>query len=318
MKQLGKDILLSAAMGILLPAVMLNYGAKVRQQTMLEIMVQETIINDVPMPVKVRDGQGRITEQEMNDYLVGVVLAEMPASFEPEALKAQSIVARTYAWKAYTTGGKHGDGSVCTEPSCCQGYCAEKNYLEQGGEEDDVEKIRSAVLSTSGQVLTYGGELIEATYFSCSGGSTEDAVAVWGTEFPYLQAVDSPGEEYAAHYQETELFSQTELGEKLGISLSGLPESWIQSVSYTRGGGVDAISIGGTFFTGTEIRQKLNLRSTAFSTKPEGEYLAFTTRGYGHRVGMSQYGADAMAVAGSSCETILMHYYQGAEVTQLQ
>lgn len=316
MKQWGKDILASVVVGGLLPAMILNYGAKVRQQTLQEIVAQETVEQTV-LPVKVRDGQGSVTEQGMDDYLVGVILAEMPASFEPEALKAQSIVARTYAWKACTTGGKHGDGSVCTEPSCCQGYCAEASYLGKGGREEDVEKIRSAVFFTSGQVLTYEGELIEATYFSCSGGSTEDAKAVWGTDFPYLQAVDSPGEENAAHYQDISVFSKTDLEKKLSITLNDLPESWVQSISYTNGGGVDSISIGGTFFTGVEIRQKLGLRSTAFTVKAEGENLTITTRGYGHRVGMSQYGADAMAVEGNTCEEILMHYYQGVVITQL-
>lgn len=317
MKQLGKDILASVAVGVLLPAMILNYGARVRQQTIQEISEQETV-NHITLPVKVRQGDGSPSLQEMDDYLVGVVLAEMPASFELEALKAQSVVARTYAWKACATGGKHGDGSVCTEPSCCQGYCAETAYLEQGGREENVEKIRSAVFSTSGQVLTYEGELIEATYFSCSGGSTEDAVAVWGTDFPYLQAVDSPGEEDAVHYQDTKIFTQNELEKMLGIVLTGLPESWVQSISYTNGGGVDSISIGGVFFTGVEIRQILGLRSTAFTVKTEGKNLAITTRGYGHRVGMSQYGADAMAVEGSTCQEILMHYYQGAVITQLQ
>ena len=316
MKQLGKDILVSAAVGILLPAMMLNYGAKVRQQTLQE-MPQPENAEVIPISAKIRDEQGIVTEQKMDDYLVGVVLAEMPASFEPEALKAQSIVARTYARKAYVSGGKHGDGSVCMEPSCCQGYISPEEYMQRGGREADVEKIHSAVQETSGRVLTYEGELIEATYFSCSGGSTEDAAAVWGTDYPYLQAVNSPGEEAAAHYQDTMVFTQTELENQLDISLTGLPESWVQSVSYTRGGGVDAISIGGTFFTGVEIRQKLSLWSAAFSVKAIENTLEFTTRGYGHRVGMSQYGADAMAVAGSSCEEILMHYYQGVEITSI-
>ena len=316
MKQLGKDILVSVAVGVILPAMILNYGARVRQQTLQEVTMP-TITNTASLPVKVRHEDG-ISEQRMDDYLVGVVLAEMPVSFEEEALKAQSIVARTYARKAYTTGGKHGDGSVCVDPACCQGYCAEEKYLEEGGREEDVEKIQSAVLGTSGQVLTYEGELIEATYFSCSGGSTEDAVSVWGREFPYLRSVSSPGEENAAYFLDTQTFTKMELEERLGISLTGGPEGWIQSVSYTQGGGVDSICVGNVFFSGTEIRKKLGLRSTAFSVSAEGNGLSVTTRGYGHRVGMSQYGADAMAAAGSSCEEILMHYYQGTELTQLE
>lgn len=317
MKQLGKDILVSVVMGVLLPALILNYGAKVRRQTLQEVVIQETV-NKVSMPVKIRYEDDNISEQEMDDYLIGVVLAEMPASFEPEALKAQSVVARTYARKAYITGGKHGDGSVCRESSCCQGYCPEKLYLSQGGTKEDVEKIRSAVLATSGQILTYDGEPIEATYFSCSGGSTEDALAVWGKDYPYLQAVSSPGEENAAHYQDTEFFSGAQLEEALGITLPGNPQSWIHSISYTRGGGVDSVSVGGTFFTGLELRQRLGLRSTAFSVKAEGEGLSITTRGYGHRVGMSQYGADAMAVSGKNYEEILQYYYPGTELMQLE
>lgn len=321
MKQLIKDILVSAAVGFLLPGFILNFGAKVRQQTLMEAARQETAPQaeqaSSAMPVNVRiDGESVIT-MNMDDYLTGVLLAEMPAAFEPEALKAQSVVARTYARKAVATGGKHGDGSVCTESSCCQGYCAAEEYLQQGGRPEDVEKIRSAVFATSGQVLTYQGELIEATYFSCSGGSTEDALAVWGADFPYLQAVESPGEDAAAHYQDTVVFSRTELEQALGITLTGHPEGWIQTVSYTRGGGVDAISIGGTFFTGPEIRRKLDLRSTAFSTSADGENLSITTRGYGHRVGMSQYGANAMALEGHTYAEILAHYYQGAELTRL-
>ena len=313
MKQLGKDILVSAAVGILLPAMILNYGAKVRRMTLQEAQIRETTAH-TPLPVKVRNEQGIVTEGEMDDYLVGVVLAEMPASFEPEALKAQAIVARTYARKAYTNGGKHGDGSVCTDPACCQGYLSKEAYLEQGGTEADVERISSAVSETSGQVLTYGEELIEATYFSCSGGSTEDAVAVWGTEFPYLQAVDSPGEENAAHYQDTVDFLREELEEKLGVTLG---PAVVEAVTYTEGGGVDSISFGGRYFTGTEVRRLLGLRSTAFSVSAAGNTVTFTTRGYGHRVGMSQYGADAMAVEGKTCQDILSHYYRGTTLVQL-
>ena len=318
MNGLTKDIAVSMFTGLLLPGLLLNFGNMVWEKA-LQTQEENTVaaVESVSLPVRLRHKNETVIQGDMDTYLTGVVLAEMPAEFETEALKAQSVVARTYAWKAYTIGGKHGDGSVCTEPSCCQAWISEEEYLQQGGTPEAVEKIRSAVLSTAGQILTYEGEPIEATYFSCSGGSTEDALAVWGNDFPYLRAVNSPGEEKAAHYRDTEVFTQFELEQKLGITLSGHPESWIRSVTYTQGGGVESISVGGTFFTGVELRQKLGLRSTAFSMKSEGDSLAFTTRGYGHRVGMSQYGADAMAVGGSSCEEILQHYYQGAELTAL-
>ena len=316
MKQLGRDIAFSVWMGLLLPGLLLNMISAVWNravETEREKLVQQTV---TALPVRLRDTAGNVTEGDMDDYLVGVVLAEMPASFEAEALKAQSVVARTYARKAWENGGKHGDGSVCTVPACCQGWKSEADYLSQGGREADVEKIRQAVLSTSGQVLTYNGQLIEATYFSCSGGRTEDAVAVWGTEFPYLQAVDSPGEEGASCYTDSMAFSAEEVERRLGVSLTDDPGGWVGEVTHTEGGGVDTIYIGGRYFTGTEVRALLGLRSTVFSITVQPESITVDTRGYGHRVGMSQYGADAMAVAGSTYEEILTHYYQGAELMQ--
>ena len=318
MKELTRDILISALMGLVLPGMVLQFGVAVWNralETEQKAAVEE--IRSVFLPVKIRSTDGTVADGDMDAYLVGVVLGEMPAYFEPEALKAQSVVARTYARKAWETGGKHGDGSICTEPSCCQAWVSEESYLESGGTRENVEKIRDAVLATSGQVLTYEGQLIEATYFSCSGGRTEDAAAVWGTDFPYLQAVDSPGEEDAAPYEDTMEITPDRLEEVLGIDLTGSPAKWVGERTDTDGGGVDTIVLGGKYFTGTELRQKLGLRSTLFTVSASEDSVVFTTRGYGHRVGMSQYGADAMAVTGSTYEQILMHYYQGAELTQL-
>jgi len=169
-------------------------------------------------------------------------------------------------------------------------------------------EARVAVEATSVYVLTYEGELIEATYFSCAGGSTEDAVAVWGTDYPYLRAVDSPGEEGAAHHSDTISYPKEVLEVKLGVELTG---NWLGKTSYTAGGGVDTIDIGGKTFTGKELRSLLGLRSTAFILEEEGELIQFITRGFGHRVGMSQYGADAMAASGSNWKEILNYYYGG-------
>lgn len=315
MKELVKDIWVSMVMGLVIPGMLLNFAAMVWNRAVASVEaepVQQTV--SVKLPVKVRRVNA-VTAEDMDTYLVGVVLQEMPASFEKEALKAQAVVARTYARKAYLKGGKHGDGSVCTEPSCCQAWISEETYLQQGGTQDTVDRIRAAVTETSGQVLTYEGELIEATYFSCSGGRTEDAVAVWGTEFSYLQAVDSPGEEEASVFTDTVTVSAADLEEKLRISLAEDPQNWVGQITYTNGGGVDTVVLGGKYFTGLELRKKLGLRSTAFSLSASKDGICFTTKGYGHRVGMSQYGADAMAVAGSTYAEILSHYYQGAVLT---
>ena len=260
--------------------------------------------------IRVLTDESVAEEMELEEYLVGVVLAEMPVSFEPEAQKAQAVVARTFTLRS-AQRGKHAEAAVCMDSGCCQAYIAPEEYLEKGGTEEGIDRMRDAVEQTTGQVLTYEGALIEATYFSCSGGATEDAVAVWGTDVAYLRSVDSPGEEYATHYTDTVTYKADAFADALGLNLTGSPETWLGKATYTAGGGVDTMLIGGVSFKGTDLRKALGLRSTAFTMTAEGDCITVTTRGYGHRVGMSQYGADAMAAAGSSYEEILTHYYQG-------
>lgn len=322
---LWKDLLSGIGMGLILPGLILNYGVMLLNyptrsnevtMTMTEstegtVAVPETEKAHEPIQMQLRDLNGAVQTMDLETYLVGVVLAEMPAWFEEEALKAQSVVARTYTLKALTTGGKHGDGSVCTQSSCCQAYIPEADY---SGTQQNADKIRSAVNETEDMVLLYEGELIDATYFSCSGGRTEDAQAVWGTEYPYLRAVNSPGEEGASHYRDTEFFTKEDFCDLLDIHPEGTPESWIGSVQYTSGDGVASMEIGGKLYSGVELRQRLGLRSTAISMEIQENGILVTTRGFGHRVGMSQFGADAMAVGGSLYPEILAHYYAGTSL----
>lgn len=321
----GKVWLLAFVMGVLLPGLMFSVTEKIllRSQTQdstaatTETTPQQQADQQPETPVysiKVLQKDGSVTEMELDTYLTGVLLAEMPADFHIEALKAQAVVARTYGLKRYMSGNKHPGGGVCTDYTCCQGYCSEADYLGAGGTQEAIDRVLQAVKDTQNQVLTYGGTLIEATYFSCSGGRTEDAVAVWGTEIPYLQAVDSPGEEQAKHFTDSVTFTATEFARRLGADLRGTPAKWLGSVTYTQGGGVATMVIGGKAYSGTDLRKKLGLRSTAFSMTAVGDSIHITTRGYGHRVGMSQYGAEAMAVAGNTYETILQHYYPGADL----
>ena len=311
-------------MGAVIPGLVLAVAVRLdrrkeknaqQEETTNATVQEETVyqpISQIRIPVLSSDGV--VTEMDLETYLCGVVLAEMPVDFETEALKAQSVVARTFALRRYTTGTKHPDGAVCTDPACCQGYFPPDSYLEKGGSREGVEKVQAAVLATSGQVLTYRNELIEATYFSCSGGKTEDAVAVWGNDVPYLQSTSSPGEENAVHFTDTVTFTPAEVSGALGVELKGPPDVWFGPITYTDGGGVDTISVCGREFTGVEMRKLLNLRSTAFSITASEEAVTVVTHGYGHRVGMSQYGADAMAASGSDYEEILSHYYQSTEL----
>ena len=321
MRLFWKEVGLAIVMGLLVPGIVLGIAAYFIETEILEpreTQPAETSAYTEPelqIPVL---SDGVVRDMELTDYLTGVVLAEMPVSFEAEAQKAQAVVARTYALRACGGESKHETAAVCTESGCCQGYMAPETYLAKGGLQESVDKIRSAVDATAGYVLTYEGELIEATYFSCSGGSTEDAVAVWGTDVPYLRATSSPGEENAAHYTDTVNFTFDEFTDALNLEPAGDPGTWLEGVSYTAGGGVDTMTLCGKTFKGTQMRSLLGLRSTAFTLAVGGSTITVTTKGYGHRVGMSQYGADAMAMAGSTYPEILAHYYQGTTLTAWQ
>lgn len=309
MKTIWREILLSLFMAMILPGILLNWPMEAAPpEPEFRPREPQQSQHKVRLTMKLRREDGGLEEMDMDAYLVGVVLAEMPSTFHQEAKKAQAVAARTYARKAWVTGGKHADGSVCAEPGCCQAWLSGEEYLARGGSEEAMAEAKAAVDATSGLVLTYGGVLIEATYFSCSGGSTEDAVAVWGADFPYLRAVESPGEENAAHYTDTVSFTVGELEDRLGVKLQG---NWLGPIRYTQGGGVDTVVMGGKTFTGKTLRSVLGLRSTAFDLEISGDRVTITTSGFGHRVGMSQYGADAMAVSGSSFAEILAHYYPG-------
>lgn len=317
MRPLWKDFFLAVFLGMVLPGLVVNTVFVLTQKKVPEPVPQSNFREQNTWTVKVRTGDS-IEQMDLDKYLTRVVLAEMPASFEVEALKAQSVAARTYAQKASVTGGKHGEGSVCTDSACCQGYITEEAYLAKGGRQEAVDKVAAAAESTSGFVLYYGAELIEATYFSSSGGSTEAAVAVWGTDIPYLQAVASPEGNGAEQYTQTRSFTPEEFQKALGKTLSGSPEDWITVTTYTPGGGVDSMTIGAQTYTGTQLRSLLGLRSTAFTVEASATEICFTTRGYGHRVGLSQYGANAMAEAGSGYEEILAHYYPGTQLIKLK
>ena len=256
----------------------------------------------------------KVVSLPLNEYLTGVLLCEVDADFHHTAKQAQAIVARTYALRVLENGIKHGKNIICDRPECCQGYIAPEEYEAKWGVSEPVASARRAVEETDGQVLTYAGSLIDATYFSCSGGTTEDAKAVWGADVPYLRSVESPGEEGEDAYLQTVTFTPREFFGRLGLELTGRPADWLGDWVYTDGGGVAAVTVCGHTFSGTQMRSRLGLRSTKFYITSTAESVLVTTKGYGHRVGMSQYGADAMAHGGASCEEILKHYYTGVEL----
>ena len=328
MNEKWKQLLGSFMLGVMMPMLVLHFASLTRRASGVQpetTITVPTVSTQMPtqapaaLPVYLPVLTGNtVVTMELDTYLVGVLLGEMPAYFEEEALMAQAVVARTYTLYHQVRRDKHAGGAVCTDPGCCQAYVSETVYVERGGSEADVEKTRKAVAATAGWVMTYEGMYIDATYFSCSDGRTEDALAVWGEEIPYLQSVESPGENEAENYRHTVTFTAEEFQALLGRNLSGSPGSWLGAVTYTKGGGVATMVLGGKTYTGTQLRQLLGLNSMAFTMKAEGDSIFVTTSGKGHRVGMSQEGAEVMAASGSTWQEILTHYYQGIRIDKLE
>ena len=321
-------VIAALIMGVLLPRLVLSAGlwlTAVESPEPIQTVPGETehslpsIEMAVPVPVyiPVLTGQMDVEVMELENYVLGVVLAEMPAAFSPEALKAQAIVARTYALRRIHQADRHGGGAVCIDSSCCQAYISKENYLKSRGTEGDVQIIRQAVEATHGLVLMYGDTLVEATYFSCSGGRTEEALEVWGSDLPYLKALDSPGEESAVNYCTRICFTPADFTKALGARLAGDPAAWFGKTTYTAGGGVKTMIIGSTSYSGTQLRQLLGLNSTRFTVTVENKTILVETQGKGHRVGMSQYGADAMAAVGHNYSEILGYYYPGTVIDKV-
>ncbi|MBQ9988565.1 MAG: stage II sporulation protein D [Clostridia bacterium] len=282
----------------------------------------------LPGPVTVRVHHHKtdeIIEMDMEAYLLGVVAAEMPASFEMEALKAQAVAARTYTWQKVTQGGCREGADICTDSTHCQAYRdAQARRSGWGRAADEYEsKIRRAVAQTHGEILTYQGEPILALFHSTSGGKTENVENVYAQALPYLQSVDSPGEEKAPRYERTVSMSAAAFIRQLkaennsfACTAKRLPQA-ISEPERTPSGRVAQIKIANKTFTGRQMRKALGLDSTNFSISVNNNKVYITTRGYGHGVGMSQYGADAMAKAGCEYDAILCHYYTGVEITAL-
>lgn len=256
--------------------------------------------------------QGIPVKMSLQEYLVGVLLGELPTNFSEQTFAAQAVACRTYTLRV-TSGRKHPNGEVCTDHKCCQAWREPLSVSEEIR-----KKAEQAVKQTDGMVLTWQDKLIDATYFSCSGGKTEAAEAVWGSAVPYLVSVDSPGEEFAPRYQSSISFTPDEMRDLLrdqpGCDLSGSPETWFGPATETSGGGIANIELGGTLVSGTQLRRLLGLNSTVFRVTASSEIITFTVWGFGHRVGMSQYGAEAMARAGKAYTEILLHYYSGTEL----
>ena len=276
--------------------------------------------NPAPEKIKVLIGNEPV-EMDMQEYIIGVVAAEMPASFAKEALKAQAVAARSYALYC-ASSNKHGDAQVCTDFNCCQAWISQEDMRENWGDEfqEKFEKVSSAVEETAGQYLSYEGKPVFAAFHSSSAGATEDCGQVWNSR-PYLVSVESPESENNVPNFISTLecapidFRDCVLSLKPEADFTGSEDSWIGECELDHSGRVANITLGNVQIKGTEIRELFSLRSTAFTLEYiDGKFL-FTVKGFGHGVGMSQYGAKLMAERGGNYAEILAHYYPGTALT---
>lgn len=267
---------------------------------------------------------GEVESLPLDTYLYGVVSAEMPASYEMEALKAQATVARTYTIFKIAFGKKHENADICDDPNCCQAWISKENRFarwEESERESNWAKIVSAVDSTIGNYITYEGEPINAFFHSNSGGKTEVPINVWGGDYPYLQAVETSGEDAYTTYASEVTLSKDELIQKMLEKYSKFKidfnsENAIQILEYTESGRVKRMKIGNTELSGVEARTIFGLKSAKFNVVLEGESIKFSVIGYGHGVGLSQSGSDSLAKQGYNFKDIIKHYYKNVEITE--
>ena len=252
--------------------------------------------------------QGEVQEMDMGTYLLGVLRAEMPASFEEEALKAQAIAARTYTLYRIRGGGK----AYLSAEQAAANWGSMAVYYE--------EKLARAVSETDGEVILYDGAPILAVFFSSADGSTQGAGDVWMNDLPYLQKVDSPEtEELVPNYYSVATFTAAEfkslvLAAKPDADLSGSPEGWIRDIVRNDSDYVASVTVGGVKLRGNDLRTILSLRSPSFTVEYKDNAFTFHVTGYGHGVGMSQYGANILAKQGLSAEEIVQHYFSNTTV----
>ena len=281
-------------------------GSK-KETTYFNNAKKEEVKEEIKLALK-DTSTGEIKNIELEDYIVGVVAGEMPASFNEEALKAQAIASRTYAM--YKMKNSNGTYDLVTDKTN-QVYITEDKMKSLWQENFDYyfEKIKRAVYDTKDLIMTYNGDIILSLYFARSNGKTEDAIAVFGSNEEYLKSVESPEENLTSEVT----ISKDKFCNKLNISCDAIN---ISNVLKSSSGRINSLNINGKTFKGTEIRTLFDLKSTDFDITIDSE-IKFITKGYGHGVGMSQYGANKLAQNGKNYEEILKHYYQNINIEKI-
>ena len=258
-----------------------------------------------------------VKDMDINEYLKCVVAAEMPADFEEEALKAQAVAARTYLYSHIAEKDKgniaesHNGAVICTDSTHCQAYISadkRREYKAAG--------VKPAFDETTGQIMTYNDEIISAVFHSTSSGMTESAVDVWGADVPYLQSVASTGDEESPKYHSELTLSEQEFKNIAEEKIDGVDwnNGLVSNINRSNAGGIVTLDVGGVNIKGTEFRNIFSLRSANVEISQENGNIKMSVKGFGHGVGMSQYGADYLARQGKTYEEILKTYYTGVEI----
>lgn len=310
------------SMMLIVPTIIVMLSTEPEVQEVSVDMNQNDENNDenINLPsfdVKVkRSGDGEIETVPLEDYVINVVASEMPAEFEVEALKAQAIAARTYIVNHLLLSDN--EEFIITDETEHQVYQNVDELKQNWGKDFQwkLDKITDAVHATQGKIITYKEEPITPTFFSMSNGYTEDAENYWGNDLPYLKSVESKWEVDNPKFTEQKILTLHEVSNKLGVSL---PENKAVTIKMerTNSNRVDTLYMDDSKFSGRTIREKLGLRSNDFTVKQKDNHLIFTTKGYGHGVGMSQYGANGMAQEGKNYKEILTYYYQDVEISTI-
>lgn len=277
--------------------------------------------DDISIKLLVDD---EVIDIPLEEYVASVVSAEISSEFPIEAIKAQAVAARTYAlYKVYNGGSdieQHKGADVCSDFRHCAAYVNLSKTVSFWNENElSDNKILQAVTETKGEVITYNNEPIIAVFSAASSEKSESALDVWGTDIPYLQSVESMGGNACEKYSESVTISASDFRKKVedtfpSADVSGSPNDWFKASERSEAGGIKTVMLGGIKVEGTAIREMFGLNSTNFTITAKDDEIEFHTTGYGHGVGMSQYGAKYMAEQGKSYEEILIHYYTGTEM----
>jgi stage II sporulation protein D len=333
MKLTPKGILAAAVVLLIFTSILSHLMPKEKQatdETGQQKQINEIIIvtdNDEAMISMYNHWDKKLVEMPLEEYLIGVIAGEMPASYEIEALKAQTVAARTlviYQMPAFGGRGcnQHPDADVCSSYAHCQEWISEERMRNNWGAdfENNIKKIRQAIQETRGQIMTYDGKPIEVFYHSTSNGKTEEVSEVFSNSLPYYTTVESIGEENAPMYEGSVTLSNNEFIEKFyskyGVKLDANNlASQIKINSYTDSGRIRDITVGGKRLRATEFRLLYGLNSTDITFVFDKNSITMKTKGFGHGVGMSQVGANSMAQQGYNYKDILLHYYKGVEIS---